>query len=325
MQLHDALKKIQESPELTGLSVVVLKGYDTPSSFLSSFYAQLKKHNELTFLDTASTTLANCRAQLEMSFLGQRRCYVLRNVSSLDVATKKKWYAYLQAYQGPHTVIFFESQGRTPRGRKVPKPKKSPWLDSATQLVIEIAPFVDIPMYTELFAFFYAIPADKVFIRTLFAQQQRLPLDDACRMMSYQTVVGRNGNLFFEQWYTKLVLSEVSLFTLSQYLLGRNTKLFLKQWKACKDDFPPEFWIAYWSEQIWQAAQYVTKAKAYGVAQAKIGVFRLPFTFLNNDWQRHSLQSLSEAHDALYCLDFALKNSGGVYGLELWYHKFLQA
>ncbi len=323
MQLHTALKKIQQSPELTGLFVVVLKGYDTPSSFLSSFYVQLKKHNDFTFLDTATTSLNDCRAQLEMSFLGQRRCYVLGNLSTLDAASKKKWYEYLQSYQGPHTVLFFESQGKAPRGSKVPKPKKSPWKDSDTQLVIEIAPFVDIPMYTELFAFFYTVPADKMFIRTLFSQQQRLLLDDACRMMSYQTVVGRNCNQFFDQWYTKLVLSEVSLFTLSQYLLGRNTKLFLKQWKSCKDDFPPEFWIAYWSEQLWQAAQYISKAKAYGVAEAKVGQFRLPFTFLNSDWQRHTLASLSQAHDELYGLDFVLKNSGGAYALELWYHKFL--
>lgn len=323
MQLHTALKKIQQSPELTGLFVVVLKGYDTPSSFLSSFYVQLKKNNDLTFLDTVTTSLNDCRAQLEMSFLGQRRCYVLGSLSTLDAASKKKWYEYLQSYQGPHTVLFFESQGKAPRGSKVPKPKKSPWQDSKTQLVIEIAPFVDIPMYTELFAFFYTVPSDKVFIRTLFSQQQRLLLDDACRMMSYQTVVGRNGNPFFDQWYTKLVLSEVSLFTLSQYFLGRNTKLFLKQWKACKDDFPPEFWIAYWSEQLWQAAQYISKAKAYGVAEAKVGQFRLPFTFLNSDWQRHTLASLSQAHDELYGLDFALKNSGGAYALELWYHKFL--
>ena len=323
MQLHVVLKKIQESPELTGLFVVVLKGYDQPTSFLGNFYAYLKKYNELTFLDLASTSLNDCRAHLEMSFLGQRRCYVLRNVSDLDAASKKKWYAYLQAYQGPHTLLFFESLGKAPRGRKAVKPKKTPWQDSATQLVIEIAPFVDIPLYSELFSFFYSLPSDKAFIRALFAQQQRLSLDDACRMMSYQTVVGRNGNLFFSQWYTKLVLSEVSLFTLSQYFLGRNTKLFLTQWKACKDDFPPEFWIAYWSEQLWQAAQYVAKANAYGVAEAKKGVFRLPFTFLNSDWQRHSLRSLSEAHDELYGLDFALKNSGGAYGLELWYHKFL--
>lgn len=324
MQLSVALKKIQQSPELTGLFVVVLQGYDTPSSFLSSFYAQLKNHNDLTFLDLATSSLNDCKAHLEMSFLGQRRCYVLRNLSTLDAALTKKWNEYLQKYQGPHTLIFFESQGKTPRGSKVPKPKKSLWKDSEIQLVIELGPFVDIPSYTELFTFFYSVSVDKVFIRTLFSQQQRLLLDDACRMMCYQTVVGRNGSQFFEQWYTKLVLSEVSLFSLSQYFLGRNTKLFLKQWKACKDDFPPEFWIAYWSEQLWQATQYISKAKAYGIAEAKIGQFRLPFTFLNNDWQRHSLQSLSKAHDALYSLDHALKNSGGAYALELWYHKFLQ-
>jgi hypothetical protein len=318
VQLGPVLKKIQESPELPGLFLVILKGYDTPVSFLSNFYHQLSKRNEMknevTFIDTEIASLNDCMAQLEMSFLGTRRWYVLKNLSSLDAASKQEWYSYLENYQGPHTVFFYESLGALPRGNKAPKPKKSQWEDTETQLVIEIPALVDIPLYTELFKFFYpAVGPEQLFIRALFLKQQRLTLDDACRMMSYQTVVGQRCEPFFDQWYTKLVLSEVSLFTLSQYFFGRNTKLFLKQWKACKDDFPSEFWLVYWSEQLWQAAQFILRVQAYGLQEAKKGVFKLPFSFLQGDWQRHSLQRLTAAHDALYTLDYTLKNSGGEY------------
>ncbi len=324
MLLREALTKIQQSPDFSGLFVVVLKGYDRPSSFLSCLYIHLKKKHDVTFLDTAQSSLNNCRAQFEMTFLGQRRCYVLRNLSMLDAVSKKEWYSYLQNYQGPHTLFFFESLGPVPRGRTAVKPKKSLFADSSSHLIVEIPPFIDIPLYISLFRFFYPVEPDQLFIKTLFAQQQRLLLDDAMRMMSYQTVVGRKCSPFFDHWYTKLVLSEISLFTLSQYFFGGNIKLFLQQWKACKDDFPPEFWIAYWSEQLWQAAQYIVKAQAYGIAEAKKGVFKLPFTFLTSDWKRHTLRSISEAHDRLYTLDYTLKNSGGDYALELWYHQFLQ-
>lgn len=321
MHLKEALKKIQQSPELPGLFVVMLAGHGMPTSLLSSFYASLKKQNDLTFLEVDLLSFAECQAQFEMSFLGMRKWYVLRNFDSLDAAAKKKWYGYLKTYQGPHTLMFFESLGALPRGRKQPAAKKLPLADTGTTLCIEIPAFVDIPLYTELYRFFYpSIAPEQLFIKTLFAQQQRLSLQDAVRMMSYQTVVGRRCSPFFDQWYTKLVLSEVSLFTLSQYFFGKNPKLFLVQWKACKDDFPSEFWVAYWSEQLWHAAQFIEQAQKYGLAEAKKSTSRLPFTFIQTDWKHHSLRSLSAAHDALYTLDYTLKNSGGMYALELWYH-----
>ena len=167
--------------------------------------------------------------------------------------------------------------------------------------------------------------SDLAFTQSLFTQQQTVSLDDAFRMMSYQMVVGRKCNDFFTQWYSKLVVSEASLFTLSQYLLSRNPRLFLRQWKACKDDYPAEFWVAYWSDQIWQAAQFVAKARAFGLEEARKGFYRLPFTFLNTDWKRYSPELLVEAHKGLYDFDYASKNGGGEYALELWFHRFLKA
>ncbi len=327
MQVIAALTQIQKNPDLPGFFVVALQGYEYPSAFLSGFFHRIKAMNgELTFLDTSTHSLNDCKAQLEMSFLGLRKLYVLRNLHALDAAAKKTWRTYLQGYTGPHGVLLYESLGKVPRGRKAVSkaPKKPKWADSETQLLIEVPATIDMRLYSELFSFFYpGVTQDPPFVQSLFAQQRALSVDDACRMMWYQTVVGRKCASFYAQWYSKLVVSEASLFTLSQYFLGRNPKLFLRQWKACKDDYPPEFWVAYWSEQIWQAAQFVITARAKGVAEAKKGFYRLPFTFLNTDWQSYSAEKLVNAHDELYAFDHYLKNGGGSYALELWYHRFL--
>ncbi len=327
MQLRAALPQIQQSPDFPGFFVIAYQGYDYPAAFLGGFFVRLKALlGELTFLDVEQSSLNECKAHLDMSFLGMRKRYVLRNFTSLDAAAKKAWKGYLEVYEGPHGILFFESLGAAPKGRKIAAKKASSSWNAASQMLIELPEKVDKELYKELFSFLYpGITADPAFIQHLFTYQETLALDEAYRVMSYQVVVGRNGKEFFASWYTKLVVSEASLFTLSQYLLGRNPRLFLRQWKACKDEYPLEFWVAYWSEQIWQATQFVSAAHSSGLEEAKKGFYRLPFTFLNTDWKRYSPQVLVEAHRGLYELDYASKNGGGEYALELWYHRFLRA
>lgn len=327
MQLRAALKQIQQSPEFPGLFVIALQGHDDPAAFLGGFYQRLKELlGELTCLDLEQSTLNDCKAHLDMSFLGMRKLYVLKNFTALDAASRKAWKTYLEAYRGPHGILFFESLGAAPRGRKAAPKKIVPLWSGEHQMVIELPEKVDREVYAELFSFFYpTIAFDKAFMQHAFLHQEMLTLDDAYRIMGYQVVVGRNGKEFFESWYAKLVISEASLFTLSQYLLQKNPRLFLRQWKACKDEFPQEFWIAYWSEQMWQAAQYVSIARSSGADEAKRGTYRLPFTFLNTDWRRYTPQALAAAHNGLYELDYSNKNGGGEYALDLWLHRFLKS
>ena len=74
-----------------------------------------------------------------------------------------------------------------------------------------------------------------------------------------------------------------------------------------------------------QALIYVQRARREGMLEAKKGTYRLPFSFLNKDWQKYSPDSLVAAHDALYRFDYNLKHGGTVNGLELWYHRFLNS
>ena len=143
-------------------------------------------------------------------------------------------------------------------------------------------------------------------------------------MMLYQSLVGRNMPLFFKQWYARLITPQKSLFTLSQYFFARQFQPFLKLWKSCEAEFPQEFWVVYWSEQLFHAALFVHRARTKGYSVAKEEAHKLPFSFINNDWQNYTEAQLTTAHQQIYQLDYDMKH-GAEYGLELFYHKFMAA
>ena len=49
--------------------------------------------------------------------------------------------------------------------------------------------------------------------------------------------------------------------------------------------------------------------------------YRLPFSFLNRDWRKFSLEELKGAHSFLYTLDYKLKNNCEPGYLDLFYMK----
>ncbi|MBA2306801.1 hypothetical protein H0W26_01550 [Candidatus Dependentiae bacterium] len=116
---------------------------------------------------------------------------------------------------------------------------------------------------------------------------------------------------------------EQSLFTMAQYFLAQQPTLFFQQWKQCSDTYPHEFWVAYWSELLWQAALFIMRAKSQGHVEAKKAAFRLPFSFINKDWQLYSADTFIAAHGFLYECDYGLKHGEHSFGLELFFHKFL--
>ena len=325
MNLSQALTFFSKNPEIPGFFLVTLRGIHS-EMFLTCFFHRLKELiGDVTFLDVSSASLNEYQAQLEMSFLGMRKVYVLSQSSSLEGNSKKVWNEYLSQYKGPHCLLIFETKETRAKGTlKQTSESEKKSVTPSGHLTIELPHTITAQDYKELFLFFFPKSTfDLSFAQTLFRRQASFSLDDACRMMRYHLVVGRNGPVFFEQWFLKLVVPDTSLFSLSQALLGRSTAQFFRLWKLCRDDYPIEFWIAYWSEQLWQASQFIHKTRALGLSEAKKGYYRLPFKFLDTDWRHYTLERLSHAHNQLYELDFSLKNGGDAYGLELWYHRFL--
>ncbi len=312
MELDDFLKRMNDTPDFPGVAVIAFESAAYPSYFFSQLLTILKAKTACVSLDSETHKLADIKAQLETSFLGNRMVYWVKNTHALDAATKKSWLSYTKTYHGPHCMLYFRQDAGTNKA------------ENERMLAVELPEFIDANLYCLLYGHFYpAAQIDTAFVAKLFGHSQKISLDQACMLMGYQTVVGRKSDSFFSQWLSKLVVPEKSLFTLSQYLFAQQPKLFLQQWKALKNDFPDEFWVAYWSEQIWQATLFVSRARSQGFDAAKKGAFRLPFSFINKDWRKYSPESLTQEHQYLTKLDYNLKNSAGTHGLELWYHKFL--
>lgn len=304
------LKTFLNSPTNTVFahSRVIMQGKEAPAFFLAQLFNKLKKtENGFGVIDAEIRSLAEVQALLSMSFLGNRMLYAIKNISGLDAAQKKVWNAYLNKYQGPHSVLYFSSTAKEAEGT----------------LIVELPEKVDRVVYRILSTYFSATEQDQYFIEKLFQQEDTLTLDEACLLIGYHSVVGRKCESFFNEWFSRLVIPQKSLFTLSQYFFAQRPREFLELWKKFRDDLPDEFWIAYWSEQVWQAALFVMRARSKGIIEAKKGIYRLPFSFINKDWQKYTSESLTAAHSRLTMFDYLLKNGAGGHGLELWYHHFL--
>ncbi len=252
---------------------------------------------------------AQIESRLMMSFLGQVETLWLGNISLLDVSIKKKLIVFLEQYQGPHTVLYFIQLSDLSK-------KQNGTIDLTFPLNNEDQDF----LFTRLFS----ISKDQFAQSIDSAVYKKLTLDQVCLLAHYIKCLGSGFKLFVEQWFSKIIRPEESLFTLAQYFFGKRKNEFFKVWFLIKDDYAGPFWTTFWSEQLWRAYHVVKFRKENNFAQSKQMEFRLPFSFLQKDWKNFSVQELLNTHDAMYRLDYGFKNSASENGIELFYHQFMQ-
>jgi hypothetical protein len=79
-------------------------------------------------------------------------------------------------------------------------------------------------------------------------------------------------------------------------------------WVTIKDTYPLQFWIVFWSEQVFRAYHFIGYKKSKQLLHAKKIAYRLPYSFIQKDWMNLSLDSLQQIHHMMYELDFRYKN-----------------
>lgn len=120
--------------------------------------------------------------------------------------------------------------------------------------------------------------------------------------------------LFFES-LQKIIITQKSLFKLSEYFFAKREKMFLSYWHKVRTEYPHEFWVSFWSEQLWQAALFLAIMKEKRVATIEKHVRRLPFSFVKRDWRRCNKREIIVAHNFLYHIDYRLKSGRAMQGL----------
>jgi hypothetical protein len=159
----------------------------------------------------------------------------------------------------------------------------------------------------------------------LFKLVRTVSLDTSILLIEYARLLGRNSQIFFQQWLPHIVVPDVSLFSLSQALFDKNARQFFTQWQRVSALYSPPFWVSFWSEQLWRACCYIYLQKNGKKDEAKKMCYRLPFSFIETTWRHYTIDELRYAHQLLYDIDYHLKQGGSEHGLELLYARFFTA
>ena len=255
----------------------------------------------LIFLEEMALT--ELFAQLSITFLGRTSVYALKD-GDLSPADRKRFDHFLRQYKGPHTLYFFTSD--------VAYEKQGNFLET----VITQERFKALASAGHLLV-------DPAFTERLFVRKSTYSFDEAYALLTYAHLLGVRHEQFFTGWVHRITTDDVTLFTLSQHFFAGQKKLLIHEWAKVKERYPVEFWVAYFSEQLWQALLYTHYAYRGRAAEAKRFVYRLPFSYFQKDWKRHSVAQLLQAYRFLYEIDYGLKNGYATHALELFVHSAL--
>lgn len=309
-QFLDQIKNENSFLETQNVISFTLSDGSMPVVFIAHLISYLKtKQLPIEMFSVNEAELSHIFSRLETSFLGMKISYWLRGIDDLDKKSRQQLLAYLGQYQGPHQILFIcnkeEAAGYF---------AKKTCVDLPSTITPEIAQSL-------LFTFKKNNPTIAKHISALVTKYDALSLDQICMLIGYMQVVGKAED--YAKIVDRVVESEHSLFTLAQYFFAKNSTDFYKLWNSVGPVYPITFWCVYWSEQLWRAyyvRYFLTKNQP---VQAKSVSARLPFSFLQKDWKKVSLDELKNAHQWIYELDRSHKNSIETdAGIDLFYNKF---
>lgn len=294
-------------------SVICLRGTTSlyPALFFSAVKQELKQKGAVRFepIDLQEHNEATIKSQLATSFLGSQSVYWFGDFDALDEKSSAAWQRYINAYNGPNCIIFFTSKDITLPSHALSVEVPSTVTKSGFAQMLEREKPGSVAHYAAI-------------ITQVFTRVDALPLDTAYALIRYIHLIGTSQQEFVRTWLDALVVPEKSLFDLSSLFFAKDSKKFFILWQKCADEYPPVFWATFWSEQMWRAYNFVLLSQQQQFAQAKRVGFRLPFSFIQRDWKKHTPQELRAAHACMYAVDYNLKNGSDEIALDLFYSKY---
>jgi len=314
MKLFNFLARVYCNKPIFSSPLICFRGqHNYPLLFFSLLFNRLKKQEycHIVPIEVDGKKESLIKAQLATRFLGNSVLYWMSNLTGLGRRTQEQWFSYLQEYRGPHTIAFFITEDTLFPFRKDMVTVSIPDNISCKEMIILQQLLPNKPSKWS-----------KQFLRQLGTRYEDIPLDLSCLLLHYALLVGKNSDMFFTEWLDNIMPSQTSLFLLSQHFFAKNTHIFFVKWLQAHSEFNLQFWIAFWSEQLWRATLYVDLANSGSYTEAKKIQFKLPFSFIQCDWKRYHVRELQHAHQFLFDVDYHLKNDGSPCSLDLFYSKF---
>jgi hypothetical protein len=303
------LSKITDPKVFYKYKVIYFRAPEYPLNFFRLFFNFLKRDQQIKVVGLSINKVSDwqsCQPLLEVSFLGSSSYYWFHKLG-IDTKNRKKVYEYLANYNGPHTIfVFVDTKDTLPKhsGLEI-------LLDSKKKIedIIKLLPIGNSYRITQ-------------FVKRLQKKIGLLTIDQICILIRYGALV-RDVDEFETVWVHKIIQSEQSLFELSKHFLLRDSVLFYPAWIKVKDLYSPQFWMMFFSEQLFRAYYFVKYQKENNYRLAKQIGFRLPFDFIKLGWRYADPVLLKESHNLLYQTDYNLKNGSSDIWLDLFINKFL--
>lgn len=271
------------------------------SRFLSSSVQKIDLDQDLSLIQN----------KLYTTFLGQTSTFWFGDLSLLSSKKKRSdWLSLLQSYQGPHQIIGWLSEEDIVN-------------HSSGVVMIEVMESYTTDMISKL-SFLYDESKPEVtayFFGRLYRVKKEYTLEQLSLLQSYASYLGKNMDVFFDSWLDQLVISDVSLFFLSQLFFEKRTDEFFIQWHQVRPYYSDQFWTAFFSEQLFKAYFFVQLQGRIPTEQKQL-TYGLPFSFLKHDWKLYQPSFLQQAHEQIYTVDISLKSGGNVHCLDLFLAKF---
>lgn len=309
MQLQQFISSLQSSQSIQTYPVIYFIGQEYPALFFSQLFDYVRQQKPVQRIDPTMVPMQEVIASLEMSFLGNEHIAWLGNVGELEPKMQKQVFVYSGTYVGPHKLWFFVP---TDLSRNLPD----------TGCIVTLPSTVTLEDYTHICHLFMPSLSDKTKAFKKVFEQHAVSLDIACLLMVYHRVLGRNITSFLDDWLLHIIKPGSSLFTLSTQFFAKDAAAFYHTWHTISQEYPSTFWIVFWSEQLFRAHSVVQCMQQKKPTQAKAVSYRLPFSFMQQDWKRFSLAELQNAHRYVYSLDYAVKNGGNEGYVDLFYGLF---
>lgn len=291
-------------------SVLVFIAQDQQLLCMGALLAKIREHSTVQVIDLQQIDYNTFTSIVQTTFLGLNTLYWVQNLDVLSDKKRQQIEGVIRTYAGPHMLWVQTSH-------------EIELLHGASLVIPEL---VDKELFMTLLHLFFPDSATTDVVQSMvsqwYAKHFRVTLDQAYLLLNYCRPIAGVREQFTTQWLERIIQPEQSLFILSQYLFAKNAPLFYAQWQKLKDAYNDAFWMSYWSEQLWRAYQVVDLYEAKQFAQAKVVGTRLPFSFLNSDWKKHSKESLRQAHAMIYTLDNQMKNGGEDVLFDLVFARF---
>jgi hypothetical protein len=290
-------------------------GTSYPLLWFSKLFAILKERDILPFplqrINVESIEKKALDATLHQSILGNYSFFWFGSVASeRENKNIQQRTVDLCSYRGPHSVALFT----TKQSKNI----------AASTVVITIPNELnanDIATISDIFLT-SSDAATKNFIKRNVQNRGNLEIESCCLLLNYIDLIGPTHLNGANDFLETVTGSTHSLSQLSEQFFAKNAPNFFQLWSKIHNQYPDIFWIFFWAEQTWRAHHVLRFLAEKNFVHAKKIGFRLPYAFMNRDWQKSSAKELANAYKFLYHLDYALKTGSTFCSLDLFYAKY---